>query len=455
MSLRIAIGVGVPPGTGVRGVWGYDTQVLRRIPSDRRRRGGGRRAAGLAGLALAGATAIVALLRWRLWSGPVPAPVPVDLAAYFDPDALERNRAYRRGLWALSAAAVPVAPAAAIAVALGGRRWRPALARRAGGRAWRAGLLFGCGLAIVLVLAAFPLAGARYAWGRRYGLVTQRVGPWLADVAKAALVEALLLGVLGLALAVLLRRFPRGWWAGLAALAALAVYGVTLLSPLVIEPLFQKTQPLRDRALAADVLDLARRSGVPAQDVIVNDASRRTTTANAYVSGLGGSRHIVLFDNLLRDFPRDQVRLVVAHELAHVERRHVLKGATWGAALAAPACLALFALVGWRTGWDAPGPGPQGADVVLRRAALVAAGALVLAAASAPLGNWVSRAFEREAEWRALTLTRDPDAAIGLQQGLVERSLALPDPPGWVRVWFGTHPTALERIGLALRAARG
>ena len=74
-----------------------------------------------------------------------------------------------------------------------------------------------------------------------------------------------------------------------------------------------------------------------ADDVKVNDAYTRTTAANAYVSGLGGSRHIVLFDTLLRDFPRDEVRMVVAHELAHVERRHVLKGSTWAAALAVPA----------------------------------------------------------------------------------------------------------------------
>jgi STE24 endopeptidase len=367
---------------------------------------------------------------------------------------LARNREYRRGVWAMAAASVPIAPAAAIGVALLGSRWRPEVVRLARSRPWRAGLVFGAGLALTLAVVALPLGIARYAWGRRYGLVTQRVWSWLADVGKAALIEAVIFAAVGLVLAVLLCRAPRLWWAGLAALVALLVYGLALLSPLVLEPLFQKTAPLDDRALAAEVLDIARKSGVEARDVKVTDASRRTTAANAYVSGLGASRHVVLYDTLLRDFPRDQIRTVVAHELAHVAKRHVAKGTTWGAALAAPLCLGLFALVGWRTGWGRPSQDADGTDLVLRRLALVAAGAITLAAVSAPIGNTVSRAYESEAEWSALQVTGDAKAAIGLQQGLVRQNLGVPDPPAWVRLWFGTHPTALERIGLAKRVER-
>lgn len=414
----------------------------------------GRRALALAGAAAVGAGGIVALLRWRLWSSGVPSVAPVPLETAFDPAELARNREYRRVVWGLAAAAVPVAPAAALAVAALGGRWRPAVVRLARGRAWAVGITVGAGLAVVLGVVGLPVAGARWWWGRRYGLVTQDFGPWLLDAGKAVAIEVVVLGLLGAGLAVLVARAARWWWAGLAALVAAATFALGLLAPIVIEPLFQRTRPLNDPALEAQVLDVARRSGVEARDVVVNDASTRTTVANAYVSGFGASRHIVLYDTLLRDFPPDQVRFVVAHELGHVARHHVLKGSTWGAALAVPACLAIFAAVGWRTGFGRPGAGREGADLVDRRLAVAAAAAAALMAASAPLGAWVSRAYEREADWSALTVTRDPHAAIGLQQGLVRRSLGVPDPPRWVQAWFGTHPTALERVAMARRAER-
>lgn len=425
------------------------------MPMGRLPQGGGARAAGIAGVAALGAGGLVALLRWRLWGAGVPAVEPAPLADWFDPAELEGNRDYRRGVWAMAAAGAPLAAATVVGVALLGGRWRPAVVRAARSRPWRAGLIAGAGLAVAVTVVALPLSAAHYAWGREHGLITQPVPAWLADLAKGLGVQLVAAAALGAGAAVLIARLPRAWWAALAGVVAGLVYLVSLLSPLVLEPLFQRTEPLRDAALSAEVLELARRAGVAADDVKVSDASARTTAANAYVSGLGGGRHIVLYDTLLRDFPRDQVRMVVAHELAHVERRHVLKGSTWGAVLAVPACLLVFAVVGWRTGFGPPGRGAAGCDLVVRRVAVAAAAASVIAFASAPLGTWVSRAYEREAEWRALGLVADPEAAIALQQGLVERNRGVPDPPLPVRVWFGTHPTALERIAMALRHRDG
>ena len=398
-----------------------------------------------------GAGGIVGLLRWKLWSAGVPAPEPTRLTDWFDPAELARNRDYRRGVWTMAAIGVPLAPAVAVGVALLGGRWRPGVVRLARGRPWRAGLIFGAGLTVATVVVALPLSIARYAWGRDYGIVTQDVTGWLLDLAKGLGVQVVIAGAVGAAVAVAISRLPRTWWIALAAGAAGLVFALSLLSPLIFEPLFQRTKPLRDPVLSAQILELAHREGVDADDVKVNDASTRTTAANAYVSGYGGSRHIVLYDTLLRDFPPDQVRMVVAHELAHVARRHVLKGSTWAAALLVPAALFCFAVVGWRTGFGAAGRDEKGTDLVLRRLAVVAATVAVVSAVSAPLGNWISRDFEREADWRGLTASRNAQAAIGLQQGLVESSLGVPDPPEAVKVWFGSHPDALERIGLALR----
>jgi STE24 endopeptidase len=202
--------------------------------------------------------------------------------------------------------------------------------------------------------------------------------------------------------------------------------------------------------LRADVVELAARAGVSVDDVRVSDAASRTSAANAHVSGLGATRRIVLYDTLIDEFPARQVRVVAAHELAHVEARHIAKGVAWVAGLSLPVCLLLFAVVRWRTGPAPAGRDEAGCDLVLRRLAVVAAGAAVVGAITVPLQNAVSRSFEREAEVRALDLTGDPRASIALQQGLVARSRAVPDPPAVVHAVFGTHPSAVERIGIAL-----
>jgi Zn-dependent protease with chaperone function len=420
-----------------------------------RPRGSAARAAGAGALALAGAGALAALARRGIARNGVPDAPRAPLADHFDEAELAPNRRYRRVAWALAAAGTVLGPATGIAVAAAGPRWRPTLARLADGRPWRAGLAFGLGMTVAGAAAGLPLALARYGWGRRGGLVVQPARGWIADVGKATALEAAALGVLGAATAELMARRPAGWWVGAAALSGAAGLAVVVLSPVLVEPLFQRTQPLRDRELSERILELAHRMGVPARSVVVNDASRRTTASNAYVSGLGRSRHVVLFDTLLRNHPPEQVRFVVAHELAHVLRRHLPRGVAWSAAFAVPASLLLFALAGWRTGFDGPPPGRAGSDLLLRRLALVGAGAAVLGAVAAPAGNWLSRAHEREADWAALEATGDPAAGAALQRDLVLRSRGVPDPPRWVRVLFGSHPDALERIGLALRAGAG
>jgi STE24 endopeptidase len=403
----------------------------------------------IAGAALAGIALALVALRLGAWGIDAPSTAPVRLDDWFDPAAIDANRDYRRGVWIMGAPAVLLTPAVAVAAALTGERWRPPLVRAARGRPWRAGLIAGVAAALVLGVVSLPLAAGRFAWGRSHGVILQDTADWLTDVGRALAVSVVILGALGCLAAVLLARFPRTWWVALAGVASALALVMAAVAPVVVEPLFQRTEPLRDPVLRDEVIDLAARAGVSVDDVRINDAATRTTAANAHVSGLGSTRRIVLYDTLVREFPADQVRVVVAHELAHVEARHIPKGIAWVVGLSLPVCLLLFAVVRRRTGTAAPGRDAAGCDLVVRRLAVLAAGAAIVGAASVPLQNAVSRSFEREAEVRALELTGDPAASIALQQGLVARARAVPDPPAIVRLLFGTHPTALERIAIA------
>jgi STE24 endopeptidase len=225
---------------------------------------------------------------------------------------------------------------------------------------------------------------------------------------------------------------------GGAALAALGVL-VVLAQPLVIQPLFNRFTPLADRQLAGEIQALGDRLGVEIEGVEVADASRRTTAANAQVTGIGPTRTVVLHDTLLDGrFTQPETLWVSAHELAHVARSHVWKGVAWFGLFAVTG----VALVAWllesRGGLREPGLVP---------AALLAA--FVFFLATLPAQNAISRRYEAEADWLALQATGNAAADIGLQRRFVLTGLTDPDPPPWVTIVLGSHPSPLDRISMA------
>ena len=274
-----------------------------------------------------------------------------------------------------------------------------------------------------------------------------REGPSWSDLLQAALIQAAILGTVGAVIAVAIDRAPRRWWIALGGGVAVLGAALTLLSPVLVQPLFESTTPVRDPALVAEIRSLAAREGVEVGEVLVSDASRRSRAVNARVEGLFGTQRVVLDDTLTDETPAAQVRWVVAHELVHVSRHHVLKGVAWLAGLALPLALLVSAVVAL-----ACGPARTGAGDLLRRVAVAIASVSVLLTLVTPLENWVSRAYEAEADWRALRLAGDPEAAIAHRVLARDLARADPDPPRLLQLWFGTHPTPLQRIGLAERA---
>ena len=432
-----------PPGVGTGRTTAYDSRVTGGISRSERRLG---LALASAGVALA--LGVVALLRWRLWSAGVPTLSDGDLTGLVEPAALAADRDYRRGLELMAWIGAPLAPALAMAVALAHRRWAGRLLLLARGRAVPAAAALGAGVAAVIALGMLPLGLARYAWVREHGVGRQPLGSWLLDRLEGGLIQMVVFAAAAAVLALAIRLLPRAWWVALGGLVAVLAVGLTLLTPVLIAPRFESTGPLQNAGIAADVRQLADRAGVEIDEVVVSDASTRTRALNARVEGLGATRRVVLDDTLIDAAPREEARWVVAHELAHAARAHVVKGVAWVAALALPLALIVFGITGVLSGF-----GAVAGEALLARAALVLASVVVLGAVTAPLSNAVSRAYEAEADWVALQLTDEPQAAIDYRIRARALSRGELDPPFLTQLWFGSHPTSAQRIGLAQRYA--
>lgn len=343
-----------------------------------------------------------------------------------------------------------------VAIGLGFTSAGASLVRRTTSRLpWWAAVAVG--VLLVLLVGRAATIGFGAAIRRQdlaYGLTEQSWAGWALDQVRSLGVSWVTIALVVVMVVAVARRHPRRWFLGGGAIAAGLVVAGSFLYPVLVEPVFNRFEPLRDELLRESVLDLAERQGVEVDQVLVADASRRTTTLNAYVSGFGSTRRVVLYDNLVRDLDRSHARAVVAHELAHAANRDVLLGTGLGA-LAAVLGVALLALVidvpAVRRRADVDGPGDPA--VVPLALALAAVATLV----ASPVQNTISRAVEVRADRGSLAATRDPEAFVDMQRELALASLADPSPPVWSQLWFGSHPTLLQRAGLpsSLADARG
>ena len=246
-----------------------------------------------------------------------------------------------------------------------------------------------------------------------------------------------------LAFVALARTFPVWWPAITAPAAALLVLVLSFVAPVVLEPIFNRFAPLEDERLANDLRSLADRAGVPVRDVLVADASRRTRKENAYVSGLGATRRVVVFDTLLaRDEPR-QVGLVVAHELGHRRFRHVVKGTVLAMAGMAGGVLVLWALLRSPTVRGSIGASSAGDPRVAPFLLLVGA---ALQFVGMPLESGLSRRWESAADRFSLDLSGDLPVFEESFRALATSNLSDLDPPRVLYLMAFSHPTPAERI---------
>jgi STE24 endopeptidase len=397
----------------------------------------------VAGTVLLAAAAAEAGRRLLTPRTPVPAPAAVDVRDWFSEPELARGRDFVRPQRALALARSGLEFAALTAIVarppapLLRRRWpRPAVG----------GALTAAGLSLGLSVPGLPLRAVGRRRAIAVGLDTQSWGGWVSDLAKASALQTAFSAAAGAGTVALTRRWPSRWWlpAGLGSVAIGGLLGA--LAPVLLDPIFNDFEPLPEGETRADVLALARDAGVHVGEVFTVDASRRTTAANAYVTGLGPTKRVVLFDTMLDRYSRDEVRLVVAHELGHMRHRDVARQVAY-LAVVAPA-------VAWgvqRTAGALSGVEPGTALTPGALPALVLATSLV-SAPLGPIGARLSRAMERRADDFSLRLAGAPDAFISFERRASLQNVSDLEPR-WLSRQLASHPPATERIGAALAYA--
>jgi STE24 endopeptidase len=370
-------------------------------------------------------------------------------ARHFSAEEMARGRQFsleRRGLfWAFTILQL----ALLLWLALSGVAPRmAAYAQRVSGDRWPLTLLaVGASCFLLQAALAFPerLFGGLYHL-RAWGLTDRSLLSWLGDYGKGLALSAGIGALLLVLLYAAMRLLPRAWW--LAAAGGSALVGVLLafISPILIAPLFNRFVPLSETphaALATRVRALTDAASLPVRDILVMDASRQGRSTNAYFSGFGSTRRIVLYDTLLANHTPDETLSVVAHEAAHWRQHHIVKGLGLGTLGAFAGFFVLSLLLDRAARSGAFGfqsvSDPASLPLILL---LAFAGSFLVS----PLEGWVSRGFEREADRIGLELGGSPEVAVAAEKRLVLDNIGNPAPSDLSIFLFASHPPAIERI---------
>jgi Zn-dependent protease with chaperone function len=332
------------------------------------------------------------------------------------------------------------------------RRFAEAVSRRRIAQAF----LFTACLALTYAVMQLPLDVFDEAVLKRYGISVQSWGSWLGDWAKVQGLTVALGGFLVWILYALIRISPRRWWLGFWAISAPLSVLLVFLLPLVIDPLFFRFEPLASKApqLVPELQQVARRAGweVPARRMFWMEASTKSIVPNAYVTGVGGSKRIVVWDTTLDQETTEGIVAVFGHELGHYVLGHVAKALIF---LSAAILVVLYAvqraagalLRRKRGAWGIRGI----EDWASLPALLLLCGIFGLPVAV--LGNAFSRYQERQADIYSLEVTHgiiaDPGQVSAASfQRFGEKVFVDPDPNPVYVLLFYDHPTVTDRIRL-------
>ncbi|UPU35481.1 M48 family metallopeptidase [Geomonas paludis] len=280
---------------------------------------------------------------------------------------------------------------------------------------------------------------------RRYGFNTTTPALWLSDLLKSTLISAALTAIVISAALLLVQHSPGFWWLWVWAFFALFSIVMIYVSPYIIEPLFSKFEPLGDPELEEEIREMLQKADLRVKDVQQMDASRRSLHSNAYFTGIGRVKRIVLYDTLLKQMQRPELLAILAHEAGHWKKGHIWKRLV----LMEAAALALFFLVHQVMAWG----GlpllfglPQAS--FLAQVLMVSFIFSIVSFPLTPIGSWLSRRNEWEADRFAADLSGAPDALASALVKLSTENLSNLHPHPLYAAFYYSHPPVVDRVAV-------
>jgi STE24 endopeptidase len=362
----------------------------------------------------------------------------LDVRHYFTQRELDRATRYQRLLTILWGFHFVVTVLVLVVLARRAPRW----SRTIGLGRVGTGIVIGMIVLVTLWFVSLPFGVVEQWWRARHDLAPEDYVSWIFEPWATLGLEAVFaLATIAIVLGLAGRLGERWWYVGAPIFLVLAATFAFLFGYAAAIGTKAPNSPYLTRA---DVRSLERRQNVTGTPVHVEDVGNVTTQANAFASGFGPSTNVVIWSTMLDGrFTRDQVRVVLAHELGHVAHRHVLKSLGWSALLILPFAWFVTLVARRRGGIADPAAIPY---------ALLAL--VVIGFVATPIENLVSRRYEAEADWAALKTTKDAASARKLFENFQRSSLIVPDPSTLEYLWLENHPTIAQRIAMAQAWAR-
>lgn len=306
------------------------------------------------------------------------------------------------------------------------------------------GLLFFLLLTLAQTLLNIPFSYYRtFRIENRYGFNTMTTQLWLTDLLKSTAITMLLLSMLFAGALMLIRWSPGFWWLWVWGFFAAATIFLIYVSPYVIEPLFFKFSSIEEKGLEEEIRAMMEKAGVQVSRVMQVDASRRSRHSNAYFTGIGRVKRIVLFDTILTQMNHREILAILAHEVGHWKKGHILKRLIMTEAGGLLACYLAFRLLQWG---GLPGlVGLTHSSFPAQLVILMLLGSVV-AFPFTPFVSWLSRRHEWQADQFACELSSAPDALANALIKLSRENLANIHPhPLYAKVYY-SHPPVVERV---------